>query len=65
MKIKYAPRLKSNDIRLRNSYQFPDEIHIALKEIAKIEKKSVSWVLEEVVIDYFGLNRPKYKNGKR
>jgi len=39
-------------------------VKAALRVIARDEKKSMSWVMEEVVIDYFSLKRPKYRSRK-
>lgn len=55
-----APRLKSGDIRAEIHNRLPPEIKAGLRLIAEKERKSVSWVLEEVVIDYFSMRRPKY-----
>jgi len=32
-----------------------------LRAVAAHENRSVSWVLENVIIDYFDLKRPRYK----
>lgn len=55
-----APRLASGDSRVPFGHGLPDEIKEGLRSIAKREGKSMSWVMEEVIIDYFGLKRPKY-----
>ncbi len=66
MKYKYykkqiAPRLLSGDSRMAFSCNFPPEIKEGLFAIARKEKKSVNWVMENVVIDYFDLKKPKYR----
>lgn len=55
-----APRLFSGERRVSNGHGLPPEIKEALKDIAKDEGKSLSWVLEEVIYDYFKLRRPKF-----
>ncbi len=62
-----APRLYNGDSRIGNGHRLPPQIKDGLRHIAEREGKSMSWVLEEVIIDYFNLRRPKYKarkNGK-
>lgn len=56
-----APRLASGDCRVGFGHGLPREIKEGLRAIAKQEGKSMSWVMEEVIIDYFGMSRPKYK----
>jgi hypothetical protein len=38
----------------------PESIKEGLRDIAVAEGKSMSWVVETVVIDYFKLERPAY-----
>ena len=57
----FAPRLANGDIRVVDRGRLPDSIKEGLRAIAKAEGKSMSWVKEEVIIDYFNLKRPKYK----
>ena len=63
-----APRLASGDSRVNFGHGLPEHIKEGLRSIAIHENKSMSWVMEEVIIRYFGLKRPKYierkKNGK-
>jgi hypothetical protein len=56
-----APRLLSGDKRDNYTGGLPPEVKEGLYKIAEKEGKSVSWVLEQVIIDYFGLKKPKYK----
>ena len=56
-----APRLLSGDSRESIGHGLPPEIKAGLKKIGQDRNKSVSWVLEEIIIDYFGFRRPKYK----
>lgn len=55
-----APRLFSGDRRESIGHGLPPEVKAGLKSIARSENKSVSWVLEEIIIEYFGFKRPKY-----
>ena len=61
IKTKYSPRLLNGDVRIRFHSQLPDSVKDGLRDIARRERKSMSWVIEEVIIDYFGLKPPKYK----
>lgn len=56
-----APRLFTNDVRERYTNSLPMEIKEGLRSIARVENKSMSWVVEQVIIDYFNFRRPKYK----
>lgn len=55
-----APRLANGDSRIPWGGRLPEDIKEGLRAIAIDENKSVSWVMEEVVIDYFHMRRPKY-----
>lgn len=55
-----APRLANKQPRVSFGHGLPDDIKEGLRDIARKENKSMSWVMEEVIIDYFGLKRPKY-----
>jgi len=55
-----APRLFSGEKRLNWGGRLPPEVKEGIRRIARKENKSVSFVLEEVVIDYFALDRPQY-----
>lgn len=56
-----APRLANGDIRVRLYGRLPEAVKEGLRGIAQRERKSMGWVIEEVIIDYFGLKRPKYR----
>lgn len=60
-----APKLASGDSRVRDYGSLAEEIKEGIRAIAKAEGKSMSWVKEEVLIDYFNLKRPKYKEKRR
>lgn len=60
-----APRLFSGDKRESIGHGLPPEIKAGIRRIAASENKSLSWVLEQVIIDYFGLRRPKYIQRKK
>lgn len=59
-KQKQAPRLANGDSRVKDYGRLPEEIKEGLRDIAKMEGKSMSWVKEEVIIEFFRLRRPKY-----
>jgi predicted transcriptional regulator len=66
MRYKYyrkqiAPRLLDKESRDSYTGGLPPEVKEGLYAIARKECKSVSWVLEQLIIDYFGLKKPKYK----
>jgi len=53
--------LARGEIRLRTYGRLPRAVKEGLRAIARSENKSMSWVVEEVLIDYFDLKRPNYK----
>lgn len=55
-----APRLVGGLIRVTFGHGLPPAIKDGLRLIAARQRKSMSWVLEEIIIDYFDLPRPKY-----
>lgn len=59
--LQIAPRLQSGVRREELYNRLPPEIKRGLRAIAKDENKSVSWVLEEVIILWFKLRRPQYR----
>ena len=59
--IQQAPRLLDGSIRVKLYGRLPDEVKEGLRDIAHHERKSMSWVIEEVIIRYFRLDKPKYK----
>lgn len=59
-----APRLASGRCRVTIGHGLPPAIKSGLKAIARQENKSMSWVLEQVIIDYFHLKAPRYKKRK-
>jgi predicted transcriptional regulator len=38
----------------------PSEIKEGLRKIARLENKSMSWVMEQVIIRYFHMKQPRY-----
>jgi hypothetical protein len=60
MKRQSAPLLASG-ARDRFGSRLAPSIKHGLRAIARSEGRSMSWVIEEVVIDYFHMRRPKYK----
>lgn len=55
-----APRLANGDIRVSLGHGLPPHIKEGLKLIAYRENRSLSWVLEQVLIHHFGLRQPEY-----
>ena len=63
-----APRLADGSCRVAFGHGLPNEIKEGLRKIARLEGKSMSWVMEEVIIRYFHMERPEYvgmKNKRR
>jgi hypothetical protein len=64
MKLKYkkriAPRLASGDSRDSIGHGLPPEIKEGLRAIAFKENESLSWILEKIIIAYFGFKKPEY-----
>lgn len=59
-----APRLVSGEKRESIGHGLPPHIKAGIRMIAAKEGRSLSWVLENVIIDYFGLRRPEYVGGR-
>lgn len=60
-----APRLASREPRVGFGHGLPYEIKEGIRSIAKHENKSMSWVMEEVIIRYFKLPTPEYITPKK
>lgn len=54
-----APRL-AEGTRVTLGSRLPPSVKEGLRAIAKSENRSMSWTVEEIVLDYFGFRRPKY-----
>jgi hypothetical protein len=63
--IQFAPRLASGSSRVRVYAAWPEDIKEGLRAIARLERKSMNWVIEQVIIRYFRLERPDYVKTKR
>ena len=63
MAKKIAPKLLNGDPRVHLYGRLPDAVKEGLRRIARKENKSMSWVIEEVIIDYFSLPVPNYSKG--
>lgn len=59
-----APRLANGDIREAFGHGLPPNVKAGLRAIARREHQSMSWVLEQVIIDYFHLPKPHYRNSQ-
>lgn len=55
-----APRLFGGVKRENYGGRLPPHVKDGLRLIAKQENKSMSWVMEEVIIRYFKMRTPKY-----
>lgn len=55
-----APRLANGRRRVSFGHGLPESVKEGIRSIARKECKSMSWVMEEVIIDYFNLPRPNY-----
>jgi len=55
-----APRLAGGEIRLQLGSRLAPAIKDGLRAIAASEGRSMSWVIEETLIEFFGLRRPRY-----
>lgn len=55
MKIKSQPRLK-HGARLPKGASLHPAVKHGLESIARKERRSVSWVIHEIVADYFNLD---------
>lgn len=63
----YAPSLERGYRKLNVWLRLAPSIRHGLSEIARNDNESINWVIEQVLIDYFHLEEPKYKvkkNGK-
>ena len=60
-----APRLVSGECRVGIGHGLPPAVKAGLIDIATRENRTRSWVLEQVIIDYFGLSRPRYRASKK
>jgi hypothetical protein len=59
-----APRLKSLEPRISIGHGLPSRVKEGIRSIARHENQSVSWVLEQIIIDYFGFEKPEYLERK-
>ena len=57
-----APLLANGQSRVKDYGRLPEEVKEGLRAIAQAEGKSMSWVKEEIIIDWFDLPKPQYKN---
>lgn len=55
-----APRLFNKDKRETLGHGLPPDIKEGLRRIALQRNQSLSWVLEQIIIDYFGFRKPRY-----
>ena len=55
-----APRLADGERRQTIGHGLPPHVKEGIRDIARRENQSVSWVLEQVIIRYFKLDKPEY-----
>jgi len=55
-----APRLASGLSRVANAHALPEHIKRGLRMIAMRENQSVSWVLEQIIYNFFGFAPPAF-----
>lgn len=55
-----APKLYDKSVRLKVHLAIPESVRYGLFNIAKGENKSVSWTIESVIYDYFGIKQPRF-----
>lgn len=60
-----APRLESGESRVGFGHGLPEDIKEGLRAIAQEEGKSMSWVMERLIIRHFNLPRPVYLKAKK
>lgn len=63
-----APRLDTGELRVSLGHGLPPSIKDGLRAIADTERRSMSWVLEEIIVDWVcgkrRIARPKYRTPK-
>lgn len=59
-----APRLASGEHRIGFGHGLPPEIKEGIRRIAARENKSMSWVMEEMIIAFFHFRPPQYSPRK-
>lgn len=60
-----APRLANGWKRVSIGHGLPPDIKEGLTYVAMKERCSVSWLLEQIIIDHFEFKEPKYVERKR
>jgi hypothetical protein len=55
-----APRLASGEKRIGFGHGLPPAVKEGIRRIAERENKSMSWVMEEVIVQFFHLRPPTY-----
>lgn len=63
--ITTAPRLADGRSRVKLSGRLPEDIKEGLRQIARMERRSMSWVNEEVIIRFFQMQQPEYVKATR
>lgn len=55
-----APRLANGETRIAFGHGLPPEIKEGIRRIAAKQNKSMSWVMEEIIIEFFHFRPPQY-----
>ena len=55
-----APRLASGLSRVSNGHALPEHIKTGLRLIAARENQSLSWVIEQIIYNFFGFAPPAF-----
>lgn len=59
-----APRLLSGKSRIHWGGGLPEEVKVEIKRMAAKRRESVSWMMEQIILDYFGIRVPEYVQRK-
>ena len=54
VKVRKQPRLRDGAARISKYSAMHEAIQLGLQQIAKSERKSVSWVIHEIIAEFFG-----------
>lgn len=60
-----APRLQTGEARVNFGSRLPSEIKEYIRWYARKHNCSMSWVMEQIVIDYFELVAPTYIDNRK
>jgi hypothetical protein len=55
-----APRLLSGKVRQHWGGGLPPEVKREIRRMAVERRESVSWMMEQIILEYFGIKVPEY-----